>query len=152
MKFSNIKFNNHENKIFSLAYGCRNDGALLDKFDLNGVSILSFKKHVFADVIELYVLKCCNNCLKNVYKKHSMHKQGFFQSLQYLLVTISIDIVAGNFKYDPLKVSQNTVKCHKIKSLDIFTDHVQIVNKLTLIFRSLIDHVYINKALMEEYC
>ena len=34
--------------------------------------------------------------------------------------------------------------------LDIFTDHVQMVNKPTHISGSLIDHVYIKKALMEE--
>ena len=37
--------NNNENKFLSLAYGCKNDIADLNKFDANGVSILSFKKH-----------------------------------------------------------------------------------------------------------
>ena len=46
----------------------------------------------------------------------------FFQMLQYLLATRSIDIIAGDFNYDLLKVSQN-------KFLDISTDHVQMVNK-----------------------
>ena len=32
----------------SLAYGCRNDVAILDKFDGNVVSIFSFKKHTFS--------------------------------------------------------------------------------------------------------
>ena len=41
----NINFNNNENKFLSLAYGCKNDIAVLNKFDANGVSILSFKKH-----------------------------------------------------------------------------------------------------------
>ena len=48
------------------------------------------------------------------------------------------------FNYDFLKVSQN-------KFLDIFTDHVQMVNKPTHISGSLIDHVYIKRALMEEF-
>ena len=43
-----------------------------------------------------------------------------------------------------LKLSQN-------KFLDIFADHVQIVNKPTHISGSLIDHVYIKKAFMEEF-
>ena len=42
--------------------------------------------------------------------------------LQYLLATNSIDIIAGDFNYDLLKVSQN-------KYLYIFTDYVQMVNK-----------------------
>ena len=33
-----------------------------------------------------------------------------------------------------------------IKFLDIFTDHVQMVNKPTRISGSLIDHVYIKKV------
>ena len=49
LNFFNFNFNNNENKILSLAYGCRIDVALLNKFDENGKSIFSFKKHVFAD-------------------------------------------------------------------------------------------------------
>ena len=43
-----------------------------------------------------------------------------------------------------MKVSEN-------KFLDIFTDHVQMVNKPTHISGSLIDHAYIKKSLMEEF-
>ena len=57
-----------------------------------------------------------------VYRKQSMHVQEFFQILQYLLATDSIDIIAGDFNYVLLKVSQN-------KFLGIFTDHVQMINK-----------------------
>ena len=70
--------------------------------------------------------------------------QEFFQVLQYLLATNSIDIILRDFNYDLLKVSQN-------KFLDIFTDNVQMLNKPTHISGSLIDHVYIKKALMEEF-
>ena len=63
--------------------------------------------------------------------------------LQYLVATYSIDIKAGDFNYDYLEVSEN-------KFLDIFTDHVQMVNKPTHISGSLIDHVYIRKIFMEE--
>ena len=45
----NINFNNNGNKFLSLACGCRNDNAVLSKFDANGVSVLSFKKHTLAD-------------------------------------------------------------------------------------------------------
>ena len=37
------------------------------------------------------------------------------------------------------------------KLLDIFTDHVQMVNKLTHISGSLRDYVYIKKSLMKEF-
>ena len=37
--FFNINFNNSEDKFLSLAYGCRNNVAVLDKFDTNAVFI-----------------------------------------------------------------------------------------------------------------
>ena len=58
--------------------------------------------------------------------------EEFLQMLQYLLPTHSIDIIAGDFNYDLLKVPQNNF-------LDIFTDHVQMVN----ISRSLI-YIYLD--------
>ena len=47
MNFFNINFNNNENKLLSLAHGCRTDVAVLNKFNANEVSILNFKKYVF---------------------------------------------------------------------------------------------------------
>ena len=45
----NINFNNNKNKFLILAYLFINDVAVLNKFDANGISILSFKKYAFAD-------------------------------------------------------------------------------------------------------
>ena len=70
--------------------------------------------------------------------------ENFFQMLQYLVATYSIDFIAGDFNYDLLKVSEN-------KLLDSFTVYVQMINKPTHISGSLIDHVYIKKSLMEEF-
>ena len=66
----NFNFNNNENKFLSLAYVCRNDLAVLKKFDANGVSILSFKKHAFVDRVLTLML---------LYRKQSMHMLEFFQ-------------------------------------------------------------------------
>ena len=49
LNFFNFNFNNSADKFLSLAYGCRNNGAVLDKFDADEVSTFSFKKHAFAD-------------------------------------------------------------------------------------------------------
>ena len=136
LNFFNLNFNNSEDKFLSLAYGYRNNVAVLDKFDGNGVSIFSFKKHDFADRVFTLML---------VYRKHSMQMQEFFQMLEYLLATNSIDIVAGDFNFDLLEVSKNNLFSNH------FTEHVQIVNKPTHISGSLIDHVYIKKTLMEEF-
>ena len=50
----------------------------------------------------------------------------------------------SDFNYELSKITEN-------KLLDIFTDHAQIVNKPTNISGSLIYHIYIKKALMEEF-
>ena len=55
LNFFNINFNNNENKFLSLAYGYRNV-VVLDKFDTNGVSIFSFKKHAFANRVSTLML------------------------------------------------------------------------------------------------
>ena len=73
-----------------------------------------------------------------------MSMQEFFEMLQYLLITNSIDIIIGNFNYFLLKVPEN-------KLLDISTDHAQMENKPTHISGSLIDDVYIKKASMEDF-
>ena len=43
------KLNKNENEFLILAYKCRNDVALFNEFAANGLSILSFKKHTFAN-------------------------------------------------------------------------------------------------------
>ena len=72
-----------------------------------------------------------------------MSMQESFKMLQYLLATNSIDIIVGGFNYKLLQVPENRL-------LDIFTEHVQMVNKPENISGSLIVHVYIIKTLMEE--
>ena len=56
LNFLNNNFKNNENNFLNLACGCRNDVAILDKFDANGVSIFSFKNHAFADRVFTLVL------------------------------------------------------------------------------------------------
>ena len=50
----------------------------------------SFKKHDFADRVFTLML---------VHRIHSMRMREFFQTLQYLLATSSVDIVAGDFNF-----------------------------------------------------
>ena len=52
--------------------------------------------------------------------------------MQYLVEANSIDIIAGNFNYDLLKVTEN-------RFLDISTDHVQMVNKPTHLYQENFD-------------
>ena len=109
----NINFNNNENRFLSLAYGCRNDVNILEKFNTNGVSIFSFKKHGFTNIVLTLLL---------IYRKQFLGMQKLSQLMQYLLATNSKDITAWGFSYDILKVTEK-------KLLYIFTGHVQKVNK-----------------------
>ena len=70
--FFSINFNNNNENNSSLGYGCRNDFTVLNKFNKNRVSILSFKKHAPAD--RLFTLTL-------VYRNQSIHMQDFFQIL-----------------------------------------------------------------------
>ena len=53
-----------------------------------------------------------------VSREQSMHMREFFQLLKYVLEKNSIDIIAEDFNYDLLKVSEN-------KFLDILYTYTQ---------------------------
>ena len=91
LKFFNINFNNNENEFLSLAYGRRNNVAVLVRFDANGVAVFSFKKHAFSDILFTLML---------IYRKQSMQMQEFSEMLQHLVATYSIYITAVDFNYD----------------------------------------------------
>ena len=84
--------------MLSLADKCRNNVAILDHFDTNGVFIFSFKKVAFVDRVFILML---------VYREQSMQMQEFSRIMQSLEATYSIDVIAGNFNYDLLKASEN---------------------------------------------
>ena len=54
--FFNINFNNNENEFLSLAYGCKNDVAVLDKFDANGASIFRFSLNMLLLTVLILML------------------------------------------------------------------------------------------------
>ena len=55
MNFFYADFDNNENKIFTLVYSFRNDVAVLNKFDANGLSILTLIWVGRGDFIHLLV-------------------------------------------------------------------------------------------------
>ena len=64
--------------------------------------------------------------------------------MQYLLEVNSVDIIAVDFSYDILKVTENKISY-------IFRDHAQTINKPTHISGLLIDQVYIKKNLIKKF-
>lgn len=63
-----MSFNISENKFSNLAYGCINDTTASNKFDANGLSIVSFKKHDFTIRVFILIL---------VYRKQSSQLREF---------------------------------------------------------------------------
>ena len=61
-----VNFNNNENKFIGLAYGPKIDVAILNYFDVNGLSIFSFKKNSFPNRVFTLML---------VYRKQFMQMQ-----------------------------------------------------------------------------
>ena len=54
--FFNINVNKSENRFLNLANRCRNDVTVLYKFNGDGVSIFSFRKHAFANKVFTLIL------------------------------------------------------------------------------------------------
>ena len=52
----NVNFNGNKNKFLGLAYGRKNDIAISNISDANGVSIFSFKKHTFSNRVFILML------------------------------------------------------------------------------------------------
>ena len=84
--------------MLSLADKCRNNVAILDNCDTNGVFIFSFKKVAFVDRVFTLML---------VYREQSMQMREFSRIIQSLEATYSIDVIAGDFNYDLLKAPEN---------------------------------------------
>ena len=68
--------------------------------------------------------------------------QEFIQMLQYQVAKYSKDTIV-DVNCDMLKFSEN-------KRLDIFTNHVQMVNNPKFLSGFFVDQVYINNSLMKE--
>ena len=128
-------YNNNDNKYLSLAYGCKESILVLRRFDINGVSILSFKKNYFSTNIFTMML---------LYRPGSMAFEGLREVLEYLIATNTVDIIAGDFNYDLFKANPD-------KLMDFLKNYSQLVREATHISGSLIDHVYVRKNLLEEF-
>ena len=99
---------NNQNKFISLAYRGKNDGVVFDKFDVDEVSIVSLKKHVFSSRLLNLIL---------VYGKQSMQMQK-----NYLDVAIFTNNTA---------IYKSVIDLHVSGSL---IDHVFIMSTLLVEF------------------
>lgn len=91
-----MNFNNNNDKFLSWAYGSQDGIAIIKKFDINVMSIISLKKDNFTDCIFILML---------VYQKRQCHKMKLVKCWVFiLLVANSVDVIVGYFKYDLWKV------------------------------------------------
>ena len=106
LNFIKINFKNNENKFLSLAYRCKNDDAVLSRFDGNEVPIFSSKKYAFVNKVLTLML---------IYRQQSMQMQELFQLLQYFLTTNYTDVIARDVNCDLLKVFYSLIDYVYIK-------------------------------------
>ena len=106
LNFIKINFKNNENKFLSLAYRCKNDDAVLSRFDGNEVPIFSSKKYAFVNKVLTLML---------IYRQQSMQMQELFQLLQYFLTTNYTDVIARDVSCDLLKVFYSLIDYVYIK-------------------------------------
>ena len=91
-----MNFNSIDDKFLSLAYGCQGDIAIIRKFDINSMPIISLRKDNFTDRVFTLML---------AYSKKDVSLDEFSRVLEYLLVANSVEVIAGGFNYDLSKVS-----------------------------------------------
>ena len=88
-------------------------------------------------------LSCHNiNSLKILllYKKNDKPVTEFFEILRYLIISMNIDIVIGDFNLKPTEIPNNILDVYK-----------QLVIEPTHLRGATLDQAYIRKTLLEEY-
>ena len=119
-------FNNNENKFFSVAYGLQNNLTIenLDKYRV--FFVITAKKTSFNSVLTALFL---------LYRPNRKFTTDFYECLQYLVDFKSLDIIAGDF---------NIHGFLKEGLQDAVTGYSHIGG-------SLLNHVYVDDTIMEEF-
>ena len=91
-----MNVNSNTDNFLSLAYECWDDIAIIGKFDINVISIISLRKYNSTYRVLTLML---------VDQKKGMSLDEFSWILENLLVENSLDIIAGGFIYDLSKLS-----------------------------------------------
>ena len=97
LKDYNMNFNNN-GKSLCLAYEHQDDIAVIRKFGINGISMISFRKDNFTERIFTLMI---------VHWKKAMSLMEFYWMRQCLLVANSEYVIRGDFNYHLSKVSSN---------------------------------------------
>ena len=121
-----MNVNNNTDNFLSLAFECEDDIAIIGKFDINVISIISFRKYNSTYRVLTLML---------VDQKKGMSLDEFSRILENLLAENSLDIIAGGFIYDLSKLSSNKLLNHMI-------GYTESVNKPTNISGSQKAYVY----------
>ena len=77
-----------------------------------------------------------------LYKLSNQPLMTFYDFLYYFIETKDVDIIVGDF---------NTDACSKSRLSQILSQNVQLVEFLTHIAGSTLDHVYVKRSFLEGY-
>ena len=124
-----------------------------DKFSSLGICIKSNIQIVHQEQYPTinavrFKVSCNNNILQQnvtfllVYRKNDSDISVFINHLNYLLRTHTIDIVLGDFNINYFCSREVKPLTSMMESLN----YVQIVNRPTFLYGSLLDHVYVQHA------
>ena len=127
-------YNNSEDKFCSLACLYRDSILILESSDVEGFTTLNILKATFsAKPLRVLLL----------YRKCSVNPNIFKETFRYLVDSKDVDVILGNFNMNALDINLE---------LEFLSDkYVMLTNEPTHISGSLLDHVYIKKALLKEF-
>ena len=127
-------YNNNQDRFCSLAFLYRDSLDILNELSLPSFSIITVVKKSFS-LQQLTILL--------LYRKNSQEMRVFMETLDYLLLSQSPDVVVGDFNINALKDNDGL--------MSTFEEYHQIVSEPTHLAGSLLDHVYIKKPLLDLF-
>ena len=129
-----VTYNSSDDRFSSLALCYCDNLYLLNHVKMNGFSILTFRKPSFPD--DTIIL---------LYKKNSILQALFLSQLQDLLCSEQILIILGDFNADAFYSNNNTSLSNSLER------NSMVVQDLTDLNGSLIDHIYISNATLDKF-
>jgi len=118
-----------DHRFSSLTAYCSDMVNVLSQFnEIDGISVLEISKnHLVFKILFLY-------------RKRDWDMLDFYQTLHYLIETMDIDFVMGDFNLKPNEQLNNLLGSYEL-----------LVNEPTQLSGSILDHVYVKKCILNNY-
>ena len=136
-EFSVHRQEHNSDKFLSLAVCYKDTITLCDTEYLSSINGLRFLLNSNENSLSCLLL----------YRKHGSSIQQFIACLNYIITSLDIDIIFGNFNIDYF----NEKNISPLKVLTESLNYVQLVNKPTFVSSgSLLDHVYVKQSIRKK--